>query len=146
MRDSSYEEIEHTADWAIRVRGRDLAELFAAAARGMFSLLTDLSAVEARREIELDLRAIDTETLLVDWLNELLYLSEQRQIVFNEFEIIQLDEPEAGRIERVARLRARVAGGPVPGGLRKVIKAATFSSLAIDRDAAAYSTEIVFDV
>ena len=38
--------VEHTADWALRVRGRDLAELFANAAEGMAYLLAgDLSAV-----------------------------------------------------------------------------------------------------
>ena len=36
------EEIEHTADLAIRVRGRDLSQLFANAARGMFGLMADL--------------------------------------------------------------------------------------------------------
>ncbi len=145
MWEPSYEEIEHTADWAIRVRGRDLEALFVAAARGMFSLLTETAAVEPRREIELDLRAIDTETLLVDWLNELLYLAEERQLLCSDFQITQLDAPEPGRSERAARLRARVAGCAAPG-LRKTIKAATFSSLAITRAAAGYTTEIVFDV
>ena len=36
------EELEHTADLSIRVRGRDLAELFVNAARGMFGLMADL--------------------------------------------------------------------------------------------------------
>jgi SHS2 domain-containing protein len=145
MWDPSYEEIEHTADWAIRVRGRDLRDLFAAAARGMFSLVADLAAVAPGRELELDLRAIDTETLLIDWLNELLYLAEQKRIIFSSFQILQLDEPEPGHADGAAHLRARVAGGPVPA-LRKTIKAATFNSLAIARDAAGVTTEIVFDV
>jgi hypothetical protein len=42
----AFEEVEHTADWALRVRGRDLRELLVNAARGMSCLLVpDLDAV-----------------------------------------------------------------------------------------------------
>ena len=140
-----FEEIEHTADWAIRVRGRDLPELFATAARGMFSLVTDLSPIVASREIELDLRAIDVETLLVDWLNELLFLSEDRDLVFSEFDVHHLDEPEPQRSLTVARIRATVRGGVVSQRL-KGIKAATFSSLSIQHRGGTYETQLVFDV
>ena len=145
MRNTPFEEIEHTADWALRVRGQTLAELFAAAARGMFSLLTDLSRVTAERHIELDLRSVDTETLLVDWLNELLYQAESKRVVFSTFEIVLLERPETTPSERPARLRAIVTGGPAPE-LDKTIKAATFSGLAIRRDGTGFVSELVFDV
>ena len=134
-----FEEIEHTADWAIRVRGGDLRELFAGAARGMFSLLADLDAIAPTRELELDLHAIDVETLLVDWLNELLYQAEEKRLVFKEFTILELANHTG------AHVRATVTGGP-PRELHKTIKAATFSGLAIQRDDTGYWTEIVFDV
>jgi SHS2 domain-containing protein len=140
-----FEEIEHTADWAIRVRGRDLSELFASAARGMFSLITDLSRIDIQREIELDLRAVDMETLLVDWLNELLFLSEERDLIFTRFDVHRIDEPEAQRPHPVARLRATVQGGRA-GEHLKSIKAATFSSLSIQKSDGAYETQLVFDV
>jgi SHS2 domain-containing protein len=35
----SFEEIEHTADWAYRVRGKNLAQLFIQAALGLNSLV-----------------------------------------------------------------------------------------------------------
>jgi SHS2 domain-containing protein len=139
-----FEEIEHTADWAIRVRGKDLAELFATAARGMFSLITDLSQVETRREFELDLRAADVETLLVDWLNELLFLCEDKDLVFTEFQVEPVDEPQQHQLP-VARLRATIRGGNVSERV-KCIKAATFSSLAIQQRDGGYETELVFDV
>ena len=145
MLDTPFEEIEHTADWALRVRGRTLPALFTAAARGMFSLLTDLSAVRPEVRLELDLRAFDTETLLVDWLNELLYRAEEKRIVFSVFEITALERTDPARPLDPARLRALVAGGP-PRGLHKAIKAATFSGLSIRHDDAGYMTELVFDV
>lgn len=139
MVETPFKEIEHTADWAIRVRGRSLSDLFAGAARGMFSLLTDLSSIQKTRELDLDLHAIDVETLLVDWLNELLYQAEEKRIVFTEFTIRELAN------HGVPHMRATAAGGPARD-LHKTIKAATFSSLAIQRDESGYWAEIVFDV
>ena len=133
------EEIEHTADWAIRVRARGVPGLFVGAARGMFGLLTDLSQVAVERRFEISLRAIDVETLLVDWLNELLFLGEQEGLVFCDFDIHDL----AANGE--ARLRAQASGGR-PGELLKVIKAATFSGLAIERGADGFQVDLVFDV
>src|SRR5438034_408776 len=67
-----YEEIEHTADVALRVRAPSLEKLFCYAARGMFALMTDASGVATASEIALDVTASDRETLLVNWLSELL--------------------------------------------------------------------------
>jgi SHS2 domain-containing protein len=133
------EEIEHTADWAIRVRARELPGVFIGAARGMFGLLTDLSQVAAGRRFEIDLQAIDVETLLIDWLNELLYLGEREGLVFCDFDVHDLAVSDG------ARLRAQV-GGSRPGELLKTIKAATFSGLAIQRDEEGFQVDLVFDV
>jgi len=136
---AGFEEIEHTADWAIRVHAANLQELFARAARGMFSLLTDLSGLTPEHSFDIELRAIDVETLLVDWLNELLYLAERHDLVFVTFNIHELS------IAGEARLRATVEGNR-PAELFKVIKAATFSGLSIRRDADDLEAELVFDV
>ena len=136
-----FEEIEHTADWALRVRGPDHAALFASAARGMFGLLAELDAVDAAIERRIALRSLDVEALLIDWLNELLYLAEAEQVVFTRFEIDRISvEPDGNAV-----IEARAWGGPAPE-LRKSIKAATFSGLAIERTATGLQVDLVFDV
>ena len=42
------------------------------------------------RTLEISLSALDAETLLVDWLNELLYLSEIESLVFSGYEMTHL--------------------------------------------------------
>jgi SHS2 domain-containing protein len=133
------EEIEHTADWAIRVHAPDLPGLFTGAATGMFRLLADLSAVAPQRQIEIELAAVDVETLLVDWLNELLYRAELEGVVFVEFGVEELIAGDG------ARLRARAAGGRAPQ-LHAAIKAATFGGLCIVPEDGGVRAEIVFDV
>jgi SHS2 domain-containing protein len=135
-----FEEIEHTADIAIRVRGRSLAEMFASAAYGMACQMagqpasTDAAGKTTERTIELT--AYDAETLLVTWLGELLYLSEREGCVFTEFDMVQVT---------ASRLRAVVRGGPAAAH-RRHIKAVTFNDLDIVHTDAGYETTIVFDV
>jgi SHS2 domain-containing protein len=131
-----YEEIEHTADIAIRVRGRDLAELFANAAYGMACQLADPGAVARSNEQRVELEAYDAETLLVSWLEELLYLGERDECVFVDFEMQQVT---------ATQLRAVVRGGPVEEHGAH-IKAVTFNELEIVRGGEGYETSVVFDV
>ena len=63
-----FEEVDHTADIAIRVWGRDLAELFVNGAYGMACQMADLDAVNQEVEHLIELEAYDAETLLVSWL------------------------------------------------------------------------------
>jgi riboflavin kinase / FMN adenylyltransferase len=134
-----FREVEHTADRALWVWGADLPALFAGAARGMYSLMGDELGGEGLVPTEwrpVTLEAADGETLLVAWLNELLFLAETEELLFVDFQITSLSD---------GRLEARAGGvpAPVPGGH---IKAATFHSLELLRDDRGWSTVITFDV
>jgi len=131
-----YEEVEHTADAAIRAYGRDLPELFANAAYGMFDLLADMQKLHPTIEREVSLEASDLEALLVDWLGELLYLREVHGEVYKEFEITTLSP---------TKLRA-VAKGGKRFAPRMNIKAVTYHDLKIEKTEEGYVTTIVFDV
>lgn len=133
---SRFEEVEHTADIAIRVWGRDLAELFANAAYGLACQLGGTDSEDRSVEQLVELQAYDTETLLVSWLGELLYLSERELSIFADFEMVEITP---------TRLRAIARGGPI-GEHKQHIKAVTFSDLEIVRTQAGYETMIVFDV
>jgi len=85
--DAPYEMVEHTADVAIRVHGRDLSELFITAARALFALMT-AHADNTDTERTITLEAIDAEALLVDWLNALLWLQETDCLTFTRFSLV----------------------------------------------------------
>lgn len=72
-------EIEHTADRAFSVRARNLRELFENAARAMFSIQQPQRAGFIRVSHEVKAEGVDRETLLVNWLNELLYQQERHE-------------------------------------------------------------------
>ena len=64
--EKGFEEVEHTADIAIRVWGSDLAELFTNAAYGMACQLANAEVVVAETEREIQIEAEDLELLLVE--------------------------------------------------------------------------------
>ncbi len=132
-----FEEVEHTADWAFRARGADLQQLFVSAARAMFDLQArhELTAAEAI-ERDVEVQGFDRETLLVNWLNELLYLQEKHGETYSEFNIGEISE---------TRLRARIRGRRSPAATR-MIKAVTFHGLEIKRTAQGWEATVVVDV
>jgi SHS2 domain-containing protein len=130
-----FEEIEHTADLAMRAYGRDMKELFANAAQGMFALMAE-PLEEPIREQEVSLEATDYEGLLVNWLNELIFLHEVEGETYSQF-VIETLTP--------TRLKARVTGGPTKSKT-KAIKAATFHDLAIEELPNGLVATVVFDV
>ncbi len=130
-----FEEVAHVADAAIRAYGDHWPDLLANAALGMFSLMADWENSTTSVEREVSLRSIDRETLLVDWLSELLYLHEMDGIVYIDFEI---------REASVTSLRAVIRGTEqwLP---RTTIKAVTFNDLRVAETPQGYTATIVFD-
>ncbi len=137
MNGPPWEEIDHTADWALRARGPDRRALFEHAAQGMLSLLggKPADAITTRRQIVLT--APDYETLLVDWLTELLYMMEDGSMLISSVQVHRVED---------LSLEAEVEGGPPREPPGKHIKAVTYHLLAIRQTAQGYETVIVFDV
>ena len=134
---TGFEEIEHTADWALRVQGRDLCELLGNASWGMSHLLVaEPAAIPPHLEQQFEIEAYDAESLLVNWLSELAYWAEIEGVVFGEFKL-QAVTP--------THLEGTAWGDRV-SDLQKHIKAVTYHNLVIVETEAGLETTIVFDV
>jgi len=136
MQAPRFEELEHTADLALRVRGQDLADLLRNAAQGMLQLsgAVPQSGPRSRRELRLD--SLDRESLLVDFLQELLFRIEMRQVAYPEIEIHDITD---------TALRATLTEAPLQG-VAKPIKAVTYNDLHIEESPLGLVTTVVFDV
>lgn len=131
-----FEEAEHAADWALVVRGQTLDELFENAARGMLELMEVQPGNGPKRRRTIRLQAPDSESLLVAWLEELLYGVEVRRVAYSEFEV---------RCRDGTSLVARVKEGPA-STVQRLIKAVTFHGLRVERMPDGLRARIVFDV
>jgi len=82
-----YKLLEHTADAMVEAYGETLNERFANAAFAMFDQITDVTKVEPLGELKIVLKAENREQLLVDFLQELLFVHDTEDLVFGEFEV-----------------------------------------------------------
>lgn len=132
--------IEHTADTGIEVEAGKLADLFVGAARGMFSLMVDLSGVDARVEQRVSLDASDLTGLMFAWLNELLFLADSRGLLFSEFRVASVDE---------SSIEAAAGGEELDADrhlLGNDVKAATYHQMVVERRDGGWFARVIFDV
>jgi len=135
-----FEVIEHTADIGIVAYGADVKQVYANAALGLFNLMADLDNLKEGVKREIELSAEDVEVLLVQWLNELIYISEVEHVIFKRFEINELSN---------TRLKATCFGEKIKAGqhrLKREIKAATYHMLKLSKEGDRYQVRIIFDI
>lgn len=124
----NWELFAHEADVGVRGRGATLAEALAGAATAMTAAICDPARVGAGDTVHIECAAPDAETLLVDWLNALVYEMATRRMLFSRFELGI--EPDATGM----RLRACAWGEPVDAAKHQPaaeVKGATFCELAV---------------
>lgn len=141
-----FEILEITGDAGIRAFGVELEELFINAAAGLYHLITGSSPVREIRTVEVTAEGSSLESLLVSWLNELIFQFDTygflgKSIVLREF-------PGAGTQEGL-RIRAVVQGEDFDKsrhGQGLLVKAATYHRLKIEKNEGIYTAEIILDI
>lgn len=134
----SHTQIHHTADAGISAAAPTLSALFEECALGMFELMYDFGGTTSEVTLQVTASGATREEMLVDWLSELLFLSERDHIAFSAFKVTDLSD---GRLEGTARglpmVEVELKGTP--------IKAVTYHQLRIahDRD---WEATVIFDV
>jgi SHS2 domain-containing protein len=142
MVSKQYQLIEHTADIGIIVTGKDLKALFTNAASAAFDIVAEKRKAKTKKSTKtfytVKQVAQDREELLVNWLNELLFLSATKEIIFDDFQIKKLtsqclEARVAGRLSADYRFKAEV-------------KAATYHELKIEKRASGWQARVIFDL
>lgn len=137
-----FEVLEHTADVGLLARGRTLEEVFANAALGLAEILgrraeglADGSPVAVR------VSSGDLEALLVEWLNEVLFELERRDVCLVG---ARIREVRAGE-EPVLEGELLVLECPEPPEGTEV-KAATYHQLSLAAEGGGYRATVYLDV
>ena len=136
---AGFEIVEHTADVGILGWGRDLPELFAAMARGLFDVIAGAETVRAVNERPVALEAESMEDLLHAWLDELNTLHQIEGELYHDFDL---------RTDGL-RLTATVRGEPLDPlrhDLRTEVKAVTWHDLRVDHTADGYEAYVLLDI
>jgi SHS2 domain-containing protein len=135
-----FEFLEHTADVGVIAHGQTLAEAFAHAAEGMFSVMVNLEGVREEEQRSLAVEAHDWPSLLVAWLSELVYFSDVDNLVFKRFEVEEMEPYSLRAIaygERIDRQRHELGTG---------VKAITLHMLEVDEEENGYRVQVLLDI
>lgn len=134
----SFEELSHTADIRMRVRAPTLDLLFSDAFLALMQTLygNDRRGGETR---ELKIGAADTETLLMDFLSEVLFIGEVGGLVFASARVTTDGHILTAVLDGEPFDRSRHAEGTE-------VKGISYSGMAITRDTNGYMVDILFDV
>lgn len=130
----------HTADLRMKLRAETLPGLFEMALEGLNQLLTGgpvkKSAVQELTD-RIELESPDTTALLIDFLSEVLTLSQVNKAVYFELEIEKMTD---------CRLSGMIHGYPVDG-FEEDVKAVTYHEAEVRvNEEGDWETVIIFDI
>jgi SHS2 domain-containing protein len=135
-----FEILEHTADIGVRAFGSSTAELFENAALAIQSIALDSTDVEPRQEYPLNVSGTDLESLLVNWLNEIVYYLDGPRVAMSRI-----------RVESVTDSNVTGQGWGEPRDPKRhppqlVVKAATYHQLSIRQENGLWTAEVYLDI
>lgn len=140
MAQAGWEHFEHMADIGVRGYGATPAEAFAQAAQALTAVVTDPKRVAPVERVDIEIaREGDLETLLVDFLNAVVYEMAVRAMLFGKFKVHI--EPD--------RLRACLWGEAVDREKHQPaveVKGATYTELKVAEENGRWVAQCVLDV
>ena len=135
-----YKLIDHTADLGIHVFGTDPVELFTNAAFATFDMLTEIDSLESLKTTDLKVIGDDWADLMVNWLRELLYFWNGKELLVKKVQILDLSENE---------LSANVTLDPFDPDRHEIkieIKAVTYHQIQVSEGPKGWEAKIIFDI
>jgi len=132
-----YQNLEHTADLKIRSHGQTLEQVFTNMAQGMYANIIAEKDILKNQAVnrKLKVKAGDLQSLLVDFLNELVSLSDINNEIYTKYNLHIKDNELIGEIKgyKIKRLKLE-------------IKAVTYNELKIEQKENQWIAEVVFDI
>jgi SHS2 domain-containing protein len=137
-----YEYLNHTADLKVRAYGKSLEEAFINAAVGGFDFLVDTKSIAKKIEKKIRIQSKSKESLLFDFLAELLFLVDADGFLFAGAKDLKIKKETRGLV-----LECTVLGDNYRNYVTKGdIKAITYSEMKINEKSGMFVIDVVYDI
>lgn len=137
-----YKFFHHTADAKFQAFGQTLEETFAHAALAVASLMWDWEKIARNIEISVKVDGKDLEQLLVNFLEEILYLLDTRNFLMGSAENVSLENKD-GKWQLHALFRGAMNSGEYE--IYGDVKAITYNEIDIS-DRPPFRVQVVADI
>ena len=141
-----YEYLEEfgTADIAFEATGRDLPELFMAAADATMNVMIDnLDGIESRETLQIELSNDNIDLLLFDLLQELIFLKDAERL------LLRIREVQVAEKDENYFVKATAEGEPLDAERhhqRADVKAVTLHDFSVERTDSGWKARVLLDI
>ncbi|MBL8233167.1 MAG: archease [Bryobacterales bacterium] len=135
----NFEVIEHTADIGFRAWGSSFEELLASASEALVAIVMEYDQIEPAHAYPIAAAGEDRESLLVNWLNEVLYYVDGQRVALRRFELRRVSDVEAAGVgwgePRSERHQPRL-----------IVKGVTYHQLRVTCEDGRWTCEVYLDI
>lgn len=133
-----FEYLPHTSEAKFRAHGKNIVEVFRNSALAMFNILGDTTKVKPKKKIKIKIKSKSLESLLYDFLDELLFLHDTKRIFIHDIKDIKINELELTGIVECDDLKNYE--------LKSELKAVTYNGMSIKKTDKGYEAVVVVDI
>ncbi len=140
--------LDHTADVFFVARGNTLAELFEQCALAVEETMVDLGPVKPLHKEKILVEADKVDRLLFDFLDELVFFKDYKQLVFRQFDLT-IAEPkiaEQGGMYSLACIAQGEKIDPLRHNPKVDVKAITMHEFEVIKDAKGWKAQVLVDI
>ena len=130
------------ADIAYEAYGKDLNELFENAALAIFELSAEISTVDAKKKVNVNLENEKIDNLLYDFLSEILFLKDSKYMVFKKVKV----SIKEGKTNKISAILEGDTINPEKQHLENDIKAVTMHMFELKKEKNRYKATVVVDI
>ena len=130
-----------TADVAFAAYGKNLNELFANSALAMFEVMINTKQIKPKVERKVKIKGNDLQSLLFNWLNELLVYVDAENLVFSEFDV----KIDGKKFE----LSANCGGEKIDRKkheIRTAVKSCTYHQMKVEKRKNEWKAQAILDI
>jgi SHS2 domain-containing protein len=141
---NSFEILDHPADMGFQVIGKSEIDLFIYSAIALTHVLVDLESIECKETKIIKLEGFDLESLLYNWLSEIIFEFDGEGKVYNQFEVLKLTNTN-----NTFYLEAKLQGEkyvPNKHVIKTYVKAITYHQLSINKTTTGYIAKVFLDI
>ncbi|TAL57150.1 MAG: archease [Nanoarchaeota archaeon] len=134
--------VEHTADAEFFAYGKTIDEAFAHSAYAVASIIVDYKKVKSELKKQIKVRGRDMETLLYNFIEELIFLLDSEDFVLHKIQYLEIKKDPNG-----FRLEAEFQGDKVSNyEAEKAVKSPTYNSMEIKQEKGKWIIHMVVDI
>ena len=135
--------LEHVSDVLVEAWGETLEEAFKQAAKAFFETMVEVDKIEKRKTENITAEGFDLQSLLYEWLEQLLIIHEVRNMVFSEFDVKISKEQDNYTLKAIAYGENY---DPEKHSSKVAVKAITYHEMEIKRENDRYILKFLLDI